>query len=64
VSLGDGLLAGYFSFSLTKRQHRSHFAIAHRGLLGTSMKKTYEKPTLSKRQQLSRVTALIISSAR
>jgi hypothetical protein len=27
------------------------------------MKKTYEKPTLNKRQQLSRVTAVFLGSA-
>jgi hypothetical protein len=30
--------------------------------MGTSMKKIYEKPTLDKRQQLSRITAIVVTS--
>lgn len=48
---------------LDKASVHAPLAVSRLGLWGIPMKKTYEKPTLNKRQQLSRVTASPIPSA-
>lgn len=48
----------FFSFSLTS-MHGGRLVALSFGPWGTSMKKTYEKPTLVKREKLSSIIAIV-----